>query len=259
MPNERGGDERNARERPTRTSAPTPRSAAERRGRDAGSCARAQPSPARFASTLRARLNGRAKRDRAGAGDVEVHRLLRRPLGKVGAVQRLGGRERSRPHVRDGARGQPIGRVARRVIRVAVADRGEIQPGDPGSLEYREVRVARQAPVDLRLVRASARRARGTRPRADQPAVPGPRLEQRHRAVRAHGVEVDVRRAAAPLTSGSRTRAAAPISPSSSASVSSTITACRRSRRAASSRAHSSATATPSASSPAPGDSARMS
>ena len=98
-----------------------------------------------------------ADRDSAEAGEIEINRLRRRPGREVGLIERLGGCERRSAHLKDGARGHAIRRVTRRVVDVAVADRREVEAGDPELLQYREIGVARQPPVDLRLIRAAAR------------------------------------------------------------------------------------------------------
>ena len=83
--------------------------------------------------------------DRHGLADVEERRVSGRSLTEIHRVEPLdrlddvlaGGLQR--------ARRQPVHRVACRVIRVAVADGREVQPGDVVALEDREVGVVRQA------------------------------------------------------------------------------------------------------------------
>ena len=66
---------------------------------------------------------------------------------------------------------QAIGCVARRVVRVAVADGREVEPRHVAALEDGEVGVVRQPAIDLDRERRAARVRRRSRPRLDDPAV----------------------------------------------------------------------------------------
>ncbi len=115
-------------------------------------------------------VHGRAVADGNRAADVEEHRRVGCPRGEVGRLQRGSDGDNvlaGRPHC---FAGQPFGSIARRVVRVAVADRGEVQAGNVPCLEDREVGVVRQARVHLDRVRAAARMRRAARPRPHQPS-----------------------------------------------------------------------------------------
>ena len=79
------------------------------------------------------------------------------------------------------------------MIRVAVADRREVQPGNALALQNGEIRVVRQPPVDLDPERCAARVRRVPGPRPDEPPVAGPGFEEHRRAGRSDRLEVDIR------------------------------------------------------------------
>ena len=85
------------------------------------------------------------------------------------------------PVVRSVCVGQPLRRVARGVVRVAVADRREVEAGHVVALEDREVGVVRQPAIDLDREGGAARVRRRPRPRLHDPAVAGSGLEQHRR------------------------------------------------------------------------------
>ena len=131
--------------------------------------------------------------DRHRLADVEERRVSGRSLTEIDRVEPLdrlddvlaGGLER--------ARRQPVHRVACRVIRVAVADGREVQPGDVVTLEDGEVRVVRQAVVDLNRERCTSRMRRRAGPGPDDPAVARPGLEQHRVTAGSDGFDVHVR------------------------------------------------------------------
>jgi hypothetical protein len=126
-----------------------------------------------------------ARRDR-GKADVAIRGLT------IEGVHRADRRDGRLAHVQERGRGHPVGGVAGGVIRVAVADRREVQAGDAGRLEDGEVGVVGQALVDLERVRRAMWTGRGIRPGADQRFVAGAGLEQDRRSGRSGRLEVDV-------------------------------------------------------------------
>ena len=67
----------------------------------------------------------------------------------IEGVHRAHGRDDGLAHVQERVRGDAIGGIAGRVIRVAVADRCQVQARDAGRFEDAEVGVVGQALVDL--------------------------------------------------------------------------------------------------------------
>ena len=156
----------------------------------------AHPHPGDDARDQRQRrdqpVRDRAVADGDRAADVEEHRHVGRSRPDVGRLQRCGDGN----HVLAGCphrfTREPLGCIARRVVRVAVADRREVQAGNVACLEDREIGVVRQARVDLDRIRAATRMRRPPRPRRHQPGVAGPCLEQDRRARRSNRFEVDI-------------------------------------------------------------------
>ena len=140
----------------------------------------------------------------------------------------------------------------RRVIGVAVINDGEVEAGNALTLQNREVGIVRQPAIDL----DAERRARGDGTwRAHGPInhpLPGPVSNSAGTPPDPMDSRLMLRlQAARDFAIGHHT--AAPIKPASSPSVTITISVQLRSARAASTRAASRDTATPNASSPAPG------
>ena len=78
------------------------------------------------------------------------------------------------------------------MIRVAVADDGEVEPGNLVASEDGEVCVVREPPVHLDGERTSAGPRRLPGPRPDDPAIGRPSLEKQRGPRRAAGFDVDV-------------------------------------------------------------------
>jgi hypothetical protein len=79
----------------------------------------------------------------------EKRRIGGRALGNVHSVERRHDGDDLVASAADRLLRQPLWRVARRVIGVAVVDGGEVEAGDPLSLEDREIRVVGQPAVDF--------------------------------------------------------------------------------------------------------------
>ncbi len=129
--------------------------------------------------------------NRRHAEQIEIGGLLSSPACDVVALEPGGHRHDRSAGVLERSRGDPLGHVDGRVIPVDVADGRKVQPRDTRTLEHREVGVVRHAPVDLEIERRAARVRRRRRPHAGEPSVARSGLEQAHRRVSAHGLDVD--------------------------------------------------------------------
>ena len=111
-------------------------------------------------------------------------------------VEGSGSGEHVLAHLPDHRIGHPIGRVTGRVIRVAVADRTDIEAGDAGPFEDGEVRVVGQPFVDFLRDRPAPRLGCDA-PRGHQRAITWTGFEQDGGHVAPGVVQIDVRAHAA--------------------------------------------------------------